>query len=108
MRVGGFGRVRFFSAWKFCIMAGMDCDNNSGEGPAVEAKIFSAMITPHRSLGPRGFLIFMLCLGGLSSVSGMIFVSLGAWPVMGFLGLTCCSSISRSGQIIVLRVPMRR
>ena len=35
MRVGGFGRVRFFSAWKFCIMAGMDCDNNSGEGPAV-------------------------------------------------------------------------
>jgi hypothetical protein len=24
-----------FSAWKFCIMAGMDCDNNSGEGPAV-------------------------------------------------------------------------
>ena len=68
-------------------MAGMDCDNNSGKGPAVEAKIFSAMITPHRSLGPRGFLIFMLCLGGLSFVSGMIFVSLGAWPVMGFFGL---------------------
>ena len=29
----------------------------------------------------------MLCLGGLSFVSGMIFVLLGAWPVFGFFGL---------------------
>ncbi len=45
------------------------------------------MITPHRSLGPTGFLIFMLAIGGLSFVSGMIFVLLGAWPVFGFFGL---------------------
>jgi uncharacterized membrane protein len=32
-------------------------------------------------------LIFMLCLGGLSFVSGMIFVMMGAWPVCGFFGL---------------------
>jgi uncharacterized membrane protein len=68
-------------------MAGMDCDNNSAEHSAVDPKIFSAIITPHRSLGPKGFLIFMLCLGGLSFVSGVIFISIGAWPVFGFFGL---------------------
>jgi len=52
-----------------------------------DAKIFAAVITPHRSLTPRGFLILMLCLGGLSFVSGMAFVLKGAWPVVGFFGL---------------------
>ena len=60
----------------------MNCDNLS-----ADPKIFSAVITPHRSLGPRGFLIFMLCLGGLSFISGMSFVLIGAWPVFGFFGL---------------------
>jgi uncharacterized membrane protein len=68
-------------------MGSMDCDNNSAEHAAVDPKIFSAIITPHRSLGPRGFLIFMLCLGGLSFIAGIIFVLLGAWPVCGFFGL---------------------
>jgi uncharacterized membrane protein len=62
-------------------------DNNSCEDRPVDPKIFSAVITPHRSLGPRGFLIFMLCLGGLSFISGIVFVSIGAWPVFGFFGL---------------------
>jgi uncharacterized membrane protein len=53
----------------------------------VEPQIFSAVITPHRSLTPRGFLILMLCLGGLSFASGMAFVLRGAWPVFGFFGL---------------------
>src|SRR3984893_9921105 len=68
-------------------MGSMDCDNNSAEHAAVDPKIFSAIITPHRSLGPRGFLIFMLFLGGVSFISGIIFVLLGAWPVCGFFGL---------------------
>jgi len=63
----------------------MDRDNTSA-APA-EPEIFSAIITPHRSLSPNGFLIFMLCLGGLSFLSGMAFVLLGAWPVFGFFGL---------------------
>jgi len=54
---------------------------------AADPKIFSAIVTPHRSLGPRGFLIFMLCLGGVSFISGMPFVLMGAWPVFGFFGL---------------------
>jgi uncharacterized membrane protein len=63
---------------------------NSGytsSDPSGDPKIFSAVITPHRSLSPRGFVIFMLCLGGLSFVSGMTFVLMGAWPVCGFFGL---------------------
>jgi uncharacterized membrane protein len=54
---------------------------------AADPKIFSAVITPHRSLSPKGFLIFMLCLGGLSFISGVSFVLMGAWPVCGFFGL---------------------
>ena len=36
---------------------------------------------------PTGFLIFMLCIGGISFVSGVVFLLLGAWPVFGFFGL---------------------
>src|SRR5580692_10223282 len=81
-------------------MTSMSSDNLSGDNPAgnphpdasaadssVDPKIFSAVLTPHRSLGPTGFLIFMLCIGGLSFVSGVIFVMLGAWPIFGFFGL---------------------
>jgi len=69
----------------------MNSDNNNSDAgrddAAGDAKIFSAVITPHRSLGQTGFLIFMICLGGLSFISGMAFVLMGAWPVCGFFGL---------------------
>jgi uncharacterized membrane protein len=55
--------------------------------PNPEPTIFSAVLTPHRSLGPTGFVIFMLVLGGMSFVTGIVFLLLGAWPVFGFLGL---------------------
>jgi uncharacterized membrane protein len=61
----------------------MSTDNNS----LPEPRIFAATITPHRSLGSTGFLILMLCIGGLSFGCGMLFLLLGAWPVFGFLGL---------------------
>jgi uncharacterized membrane protein len=59
----------------------------SASNASADVKIFSAVITPHRSLGPTGFLIFMLCLGALSFISGVAFVLMGAWPVCGFFGL---------------------
>jgi uncharacterized membrane protein len=59
-------------------------DDNRG---LAEAPIFAATITPHRSLGSTGFLILMLAIGGLSFVSGVMFLLIGAWPVFGFLGL---------------------
>jgi uncharacterized membrane protein len=63
--------------------------DNTGHSivPSAEPTIFSAVITPHRSLGSTGFLVLMLAIGGLSFISGMVFLLLGAWPVFGFLGL---------------------
>ena len=53
----------------------------------AEPTLFAATITPHRSLGSTGFVILMLAIGGLSFVSGVMFLLIGAWPVFGFLGL---------------------
>src|SRR6516225_11125887 len=68
-------------------MGMMNGDNNSGAQIPLDPKIFAALVTPHRSLSPTGFLILMTCLGGLSFVSGIVCVSIGAWPVFGFFGL---------------------
>ena len=54
---------------------------------APEPTLFSAIITPHRSLSGKGFLVVMALIGGLSFIGGMFFFLLGAWPVVGFLGL---------------------
>ena len=53
----------------------------------LEPKLFSAIVTPHRSLSRAGFVIVMAALGGLSFVAGTVFLIMGAWPVFGFFGL---------------------
>ena len=52
-----------------------------------DAQRFSARLTPHRSLGPRGFLVLMAVLCAVSFIAGVIFWLAGAWPVVGFFGL---------------------
>jgi uncharacterized membrane protein len=52
-----------------------------------EASAFRAILHPHRSLGPKGFLVLMSAIGCVSFATGMVFLSLGAWPVFGFFGL---------------------
>jgi len=64
----------------------MGQDSNSHDSNR-EPAIFSAIITPNRSLSRRGFLIFMLILGGASFATGLYFLLRGAWPVFGFCGL---------------------
>jgi uncharacterized membrane protein len=59
----------------------------SDNGLAPEPTLFSAILTPHRSLPAVGFLAVMLALGGISFAAGIMFLILGAWPVIGFLGL---------------------
>jgi uncharacterized membrane protein len=54
---------------------------------ATQQGPFRAILHPHRSLGPTGFLILMLAIGGASFVTGMVFLLMGAWPVFGFFGL---------------------
>jgi uncharacterized membrane protein len=53
----------------------------------VEPTLFSAIVTPHRSLSTVGFVIVMASVGGLSFAAGMVFLLMGAWPVFGFFGL---------------------
>ncbi len=57
-------------------------DKQPGERP-----IFDAVLTPHRSLGPKGFTILIGAVGALWMGIGLFFWSLGAWPVFGFFGL---------------------
>ncbi|MDX2259975.1 MAG: DUF2244 domain-containing protein [Hyphomicrobiaceae bacterium] len=49
--------------------------------------MFSAILTPYRSLSKPGFLVLMAFLGVVSFAVGLYFLSLGAWPVLGFFGL---------------------
>lgn len=49
--------------------------------------LFDALLTPHRSLGPRGFLGLMCAVAGVAFLAGLAFVLLGAWPVFAFMGL---------------------
>jgi len=59
----------------------------SGNDPIPEAPLFSATITPHRSLGRKGFIAVMCAIGGVSFIAGIVFLIAGAWPVFGFFGL---------------------
>lgn len=52
-----------------------------------EELLFDARLTPHRSLGPRGFVILMTAVCVISFGAGLVFYLIGAWPVVGFLGL---------------------
>ncbi len=65
----------------------MTPDNDPARESRAEPTIFSAVLTPHRSLGRRGFLLLMLVLGSISFTTGMVFLLAGAWPVFGFCGV---------------------
>jgi uncharacterized membrane protein len=55
--------------------------------PNREPELFSALLTPHRSLNRTGFLVLMAFLSVISFAAGVVFLMLGAWPVLGFFGL---------------------
>ena len=65
----------------------MTAPNGTDNDLVAEPTLFSAIITPHRSLSRTGFLAVMALVGGLSFIGGLFFFLLGAWPVIGFLGL---------------------
>jgi len=52
-----------------------------------KTKTWRATLTPHRSLSPKGFVILMTVIVGLNLTVGMFFYIIGAWPVVGFMGL---------------------
>jgi uncharacterized membrane protein len=56
--------------------------------PALDQPmLFSARVTPHRSLNRTGFLVLMGIIGAVSFIAGTAFWMMGAWPVFGFFGL---------------------
>jgi uncharacterized membrane protein len=65
---------------------GNEFDRHDSHGDAGP-EIFSALLTPHRSLNRTGFLAVMLFLSAVSFGAGIVFLLMGAWPVVGFFGL---------------------
>jgi uncharacterized membrane protein len=61
----------------------MTAGNSFDDEPAL----FSALLTPHRSLSQTGFFVLMAFVCVVSFVAGLVFLSMGAWPVFGFFGL---------------------
>jgi uncharacterized membrane protein len=60
---------------------------NDFDPGAAEPVLFSALLTPHRSLNRTGFILVMAFLTVISFAAGMAFLLMGAWPVFGFFSL---------------------
>jgi uncharacterized membrane protein len=55
--------------------------------PEEAPQLFSALLTPHRSLNRTGFLVVMAFVSVVSFAAGLAFLLMGAWPVLGFFSL---------------------
>lgn len=55
--------------------------------PEAHPELFSALLTPHRSLSRTGFIVLMAAVTVISFAAGIVFLRMGAWPVFGFFGL---------------------
>ena len=64
----------------------MTAGNDFDPGLA-QPELFSALLTPHRSLNRTGFLVLMVFLSVVSFAAGLAFLLMGAWPVLAFFGL---------------------
>lgn len=53
----------------------------------TKPKTWRATLTPHRSLSREGFVILMSVIAGFNFTVGLFFYVIGAWPVVGFMGL---------------------
>jgi uncharacterized membrane protein len=62
-------------------------ESNAQAAIAAEPTLFSALLTPHRSLSSVGFVVLMAVIAIVSFAGGVVFYLVGAWPVGGFFGL---------------------
>ena len=60
---------------------------DGAEPDRFETPIFEALLTPYRSLGRTGFTVLMTALIACWMFVGILFWSIGAWPIFGFFGL---------------------
>jgi len=49
--------------------------------------LFAARLTPYRSLGKRGYRVVIAVIAVAATVPAITFYALGAWPIVGFMGL---------------------
>ncbi|MGF9692291.1 DUF2244 domain-containing protein [Rhizobium sp. 0TCS1.26] len=56
-------------------------------GMIDEPPVFAAELTPHRSLGRRGFRVMLALSGAICLIYGIFFLATGAWPISFFFGL---------------------
>ena len=54
---------------------------------SCNAQIFAARIRPHRSLSQQNFRLLLIIFCGAAFFTPLPFLILGAWPVVGFMGL---------------------
>lgn len=62
-------------------------ENDFDPGQIADTPLFSARLTPHRSLSRNGFIALMIFVTAVSFAAGLAFLLMGAWPVFGFFGL---------------------
>jgi uncharacterized membrane protein len=55
--------------------------------PPDPPPLLDLRLTPQRSLSPAGFRALMIAVGMLSALWSLPFYLMGAWPVVGFVGL---------------------
>lgn len=56
--------------------------------PAPKAHpLYAVTLTPHRALGETGIRWVVGVTAGFAAIPGLLFFAMGAWPVVGFLGL---------------------
>src|SRR3546814_13652527 len=60
---------------------------DAGPDGTPDGCLFDAILTPHRSLSPTGFLVLMSLVALVGFGIGIAFLTIGAWPVFGFCGL---------------------
>jgi uncharacterized membrane protein len=60
---------------------------NGFDPDAPEPVLFSALLTPHRSLNRTGFMLLMAFLTVISFAAGVAFLIMDAWPIFGFFSL---------------------
>lgn len=78
----------------------------------AEPVLFHAVCTPPRSLTPGGFKVLAALLGAFAAVTGLLFLALGAWPILPFLGIEVGfalalvalhrSGAARSAEVVIL------
>lgn len=53
----------------------------------TQSPLFAALLTPHRSLSPNGIRWVIAFTAVMASIPGIVFFAMGAWPVVGLMGL---------------------